>query len=72
LEYTNGKFEENRLLNWATIEDAGSEYKLLIFSTDSAHNYSSKFQFALHDSLKSKKILKQSTIDNKTVANIGS
>ena len=56
LEYINGEFEESRLINWATIENTGSEYKLLIFLTDSANNYSSKFQFALHDSLKSEKI----------------
>ncbi|MBI9055464.1 MAG: hypothetical protein JEY96_16700 [Bacteroidales bacterium] len=55
LEFANGKFEESRLMNWAIIEDAGSKYKLLVFLTNSENNYGSKFQFALHDSLKTEK-----------------
>ena len=55
LDFTKGKFEESRLINWATIEDADSKYKLLVFLTDSLNNYSSKFQFAMHDSLRNEK-----------------
>jgi hypothetical protein len=55
LEITKGKLDESRLYNWLIVDDENKKYKLLVFLTDSENNYSTKFQFALHDSLKCEK-----------------